>query len=94
MVQKERYTANHSLNSLGYDLLYRGINEGHKKLALEVFKLNLLLYPGNANLYDSYAEGLLLNGYRKEALKMYQKAVELNPKNEAAKSRIKELSGD
>jgi CubicO group peptidase (beta-lactamase class C family) len=81
-------------NNLGYDLLYRGMAASHKKLALEVFKVNLLLYPGQANLYDSYAEGLLLNSYRKEALKMYQKAVELNPKNEAAKAWIKELLSD
>jgi CubicO group peptidase (beta-lactamase class C family) len=78
-------------NTLGYDLLYKGISPLYKKFALEVFKLNILMYPENANLYDSYGEGLLENGYRKEALVMYQKSLQLNPENSQAKQKIESL---
>ncbi len=44
------------------------------------------------NLYDSYGEALLRNGQRQEAIKMYQKSVELNPDNEGAKKILKQFA--
>lgn len=36
--------------------------------------------PNEANFYDSKGEILLMQGKEKEALKMWQKVLELNPK--------------
>lgn len=76
------------LNDFGYRLL------GEKKPndALKVFKLNTELYPESGNTYDSYAETLAGLGHKKEAIKNYKKAFELNPKNTNAQEQAKKLA--
>jgi tetratricopeptide (TPR) repeat protein len=76
------------LNSWGYLLL----NQGKMQEALEVFKLNVSLFPNSWNVYDSYGETLLKNGQKEEAIKMYKKSIELNPKNENGKKVLEEIS--
>jgi tetratricopeptide (TPR) repeat protein len=61
-------------------------------LALQVFKLNVGLYPSDWNVYDSYGEALLKAGQKEEAIKMYQKSVELNPSNDSGKKILKQLT--
>jgi CubicO group peptidase (beta-lactamase class C family) len=75
------------LNTLGYQLL------GAKKMkeAIEIFKLNVEVYPQAANPYDSLAEAYLTAGERELALQNYRKAVELNPQNSNAVAIIKNL---
>ncbi len=85
------YFNEHEMNELGYELLRKSNFSSHKELAVEVFKLNTLLSPENANVYDSYAEGLMSLGLKAEAIVMYQKALKLNPNNEVAKEHLKRL---
>lgn len=74
-------------NNIGYDFM-----ENNKESeALEVFKTNLKLFPRSWNVYDSYGEALLKYGKTEEGIKMYQKAVELNPNNLAGKKIIDQL---
>lgn len=55
-----------NLNGLGYNFLRQ-----HKfKEAIEIFKLNTELHPGDANLFDSLAEGYELSGDKENARKM------------------------
>jgi len=65
------------LNRIGYQLM------GNNKLqsALDVFAYNIELYPGSANVYDSYGEGLEQAGRLKEALENYRKAVSVGEIN-------------
>jgi tetratricopeptide (TPR) repeat protein len=84
------YLSEQELNWLGYDLLYADFKE-HDLLALEVFKINSLLFPLSFNVYDSYGESLWRNGKNKEAILMYKKSIELNPDNEGGKAALKEL---
>lgn len=77
------------MNRLGYDLLHNG----HKELALEVFRLNVQLNPQDANLYDSYGEALAANGRKTEAIIAYRKSLELKPDNEKGKTALKALEG-
>jgi CubicO group peptidase (beta-lactamase class C family) len=79
------------MNELGLQLLYAGEFEGHNELALEVLKLNTLLFPLGFNTYDSYGEALAKQGKVKEAIFMYNKSLELNPKNEGGRKALKEL---
>lgn len=75
-------------NNLGYDLMSnQKLNE-----ALETFKVNTELFPQSWNVYDSYGEALLKTGRKEEAVKMYQKSVEINPDNENGKKILNELS--
>lgn len=73
------------INQLGYNLMTeKKLNE-----AIEVFKLNIELYPDSWNVYDSMGEAYLANGDTKLALEFYRKSVELNPDNQAGKEVIK-----
>jgi CubicO group peptidase (beta-lactamase class C family) len=76
------------------DWAYRMLSIGQKKQALEIFKLNVYLYPLSWNAYDSYGESLLKNGRKEEAIKMYQKSVELNPENNNGKKALERLLKD
>lgn len=78
------------LNALGYSFLG---NEELEK-ALEVFKLTTMLFPGSFNAYDSYGEALLKANRKAEAIKMYEKSIELNPDNENGKEVLVQLKQD
>ncbi len=75
------------LNALGYSFL------GNEELdkALEVFKLTTILFPDSSNAYDSYGEALMKSNRKAEAIEMYEKSIELNPKNENGKTVLRQL---
>ncbi len=65
--------------------------KGQIKNALEIFKLNVYLFPNSWNAYDSYGEVLLKDNNKEEAIKMYKKSIDLNPKNENGKKVLENL---
>lgn len=74
------------------DWAYRMLNgRGQPKEALEIFKLNVYLYPNSANVYDSVAEAYAANGERELAIKNYKRSLELDPKNINAVQQLKRL---
>lgn len=75
------------LDEFGYQLLYRG----YKKEALQIFQFHVELEPENATYSESLAEGYLALGKTEEAIKWYQKAVELNPGQEYSREKLFEL---
>lgn len=75
------------MNSLGYEFMADQQIEN----ALQVFKTNIELFPSSWNVYDSYAEVLLEQGRKEDAIKYYQKSVELNPENENGRKILKNL---
>lgn len=76
------------LNDWAYRMLNGG---GKKKEALEIFKLNVFLYPDSANVYDSVAEAFEANGERELAIKNYKRSLELDPGNKNAVQHLKRL---
>ncbi|MEP7095241.1 MAG: tetratricopeptide repeat protein, partial [Flavobacterium sp.] len=76
-----------ALNDFGYEL----INSQKVNEAVQIFILNTKLYPQGYNTFDSLGECLLLLNRKKEAIKSYQKSLELNPNNENAKKIINEI---
>ncbi len=76
-----------NLNNLGY----RFLNNEQTKLAQDIFRVNLMLYPNSSNVYDSYAEASMKIGDVDLAIENYQKSVNLDPQNNNAKEMIKEL---
>ncbi len=89
---KEKYSddydfAETELNNLGYQLL------GMKKIkeAIEIFKLNVDVFPESSNVYDSLGEAYLINGDKELAIKNYEKSLELNPDNKNAIEMLKKL---
>jgi pimeloyl-ACP methyl ester carboxylesterase len=86
--ERNFYYSVNNLNELGYSYMERK----EIKKALEIFKLNTLLFPNDANVYDSYGEALLNAKNISEAKKMYKKSLELNPDNKNAIDILKSLS--
>ncbi|MFB3389596.1 serine hydrolase [Flavobacterium sp. LAR06] len=76
------------INSVGYQLL----QNGKKKEAIEVFKINVENFPKSGNVYDSLGEAYLADGDKNLAIANYTKSVELDPQNEAGKKVLAEIS--
>lgn len=77
------------LNTVGYMVLQRKKDpEG----AIEIFKLNIEMYPKYANGYDSLAEAYMENGETDKAIKFYTKSLEMDPKNTNAIEKLNELN--
>jgi len=77
----------HFLNFYGYHFLQ---NE-RTDIAIELFKLNVQLFPDIANVYDSLAEAYMKNGDKENALKNYRKVLEIDHANHRVKNIIKQL---
>ncbi|NOK36404.1 tetratricopeptide repeat protein [Corallococcus exercitus] len=75
------------LNSLGYRLL----RDGRTADAIELFKLNVEMFPKEGNVYDSLGEAYLAAGDKEQARVNYRKAVELDPANKNAAAALKKL---
>jgi CubicO group peptidase (beta-lactamase class C family) len=76
-----------NLNVLGYNFL----NQDKTKLAQDIFKVNMTLYPDSFNVYDSYAEACMKTGAIDLAILNYNKSLNLNPENSNAKQMLKQL---
>ncbi|WP_400193682.1 serine hydrolase [Hymenobacter sp. B81] len=75
-----------AVNAWGYSL----VEQGQLNDALAVFQLNVQLYPGSANTYDSLAETYAALGNRKLAAQHYARALALNPQNRTAAEYLKQ----
>lgn len=59
------------VNRIGYEHLFAG----DAKVAVEIFKLNVLAYPNSANVYDSLGDAYLVAGDKDLALANAKKAL-------------------
>ncbi|MGA8433039.1 MAG: serine hydrolase [Candidatus Sulfotelmatobacter sp.] len=82
--------AEQQLNQLGYNFLYGG----HEQDAIIVFQRNVQDYPQSANVYDSLGEAYMNTGQKKLAIENYEKSLQMDPKNENAKGRLKKLKDE
>jgi glyoxylase-like metal-dependent hydrolase (beta-lactamase superfamily II) len=85
---KSRYFFNErQFNNAGYALLNSGLVEE----AIALFKINVELFPKSWNVYDSLAEAYAVKGETGLAIQYYERSLELNPDNQNAKDRLKNL---
>lgn len=77
----------YELNMLGYQLLYRDMNEA----AIEIHKLNTQAYPDSANPYDSLGDTYEASGEVELAIESYEKALEREPEMTSAMEGLKRL---
>jgi tetratricopeptide (TPR) repeat protein len=75
------------LNRLGYQLIELERLED----AIKILALNIEVYPKYANGYDSLGEAYLIAGDKENAIKYYEKALELDPKMGSAIEALKKL---
>jgi len=76
-----------SLNGFGYAVMGKDDLDG----ALEVFLLNVELFPESSNVYDSLAEAYMNRGETRLAIQYYEKSLELNQGNSNAVQQLKVL---
>jgi dienelactone hydrolase len=76
------------LNNLGLRLSF---NAGKIEKGINVFLLAVYIYPKSANLYDSLALAYFYNNDIKNSISNYKKSLELNPENQNAIVRLKQL---
>jgi len=92
---KENYSSSikdsETLNGLGYRIIEMNKNVAW---AISLFKLNTELFPKNGNNWDSLGEAYAKNGQKKEAIKSYQKALDVAPRKDCdwCKGSAKALS--
>jgi CubicO group peptidase (beta-lactamase class C family) len=75
------------LNTLGYQLLARGRVED----AIEIFKLNVEMFPQSWNPYDSLAEAYAVKGQKELAIENYRKSIAINPRNDNGRTALERL---
>lgn len=76
------------VNDAGYD----SIGNGKTKVAIEIFKLNVLVYPKSVSAYDSLGEAYMEDGDKARAIESYKKCLELDPDYEYAKEMLQKLA--
>ena len=81
------YTDENEMNLMGYSLLVSGKAES----ASMVFKWNIEKFPHSFNVYDSYAEALMMLGRKEESIEYYKKSLEMNPDNQNGVKMLKKL---
>jgi hypothetical protein len=75
------------INRMGYDYL----RKDNAKTAIIVFRFNVKAFPEAFNTYDSLGEAYMKTGNIEQAIKNYQKSLELNPNNNNAVNMLNQL---
>lgn len=79
------------LNELGLRLLYDRKDAG---AAVEVLKLNAEQFPRSFNVWDSLGEAYYQSGNREEAVRNYEKSLQLNPDNIDGKRMLERIRNE
>ncbi|MCH7691542.1 MAG: hypothetical protein IIA17_10940, partial [candidate division Zixibacteria bacterium] len=75
------------LNSIAYEFA----GSGQPEVAQEILGVAIELFPEIANLYDSKAEMHLMVGDTATAIKLYQKAIQINPDIQSSKNMLEKI---
>ena len=79
------------INLMGYDYL---MQYNKPEVANIIFEANMQLHPNSANVYDSYAESLLVLGDLEQSIVHYLKAVALAEENGLPENEIDLFKGN
>jgi CubicO group peptidase (beta-lactamase class C family) len=77
------------VNAAGYALMRLQQTEQ----ALAIFELNTRVFPDAFNTWDSLGEAHMNLGHDEEAIRAYERSLELNPENTNAKTMIERIRG-
>lgn len=78
------------INGWGYSKL----REDKSAEAVEVFKINVAMYPNSSNVYDSLGEAYLKTGDTVKAVENYKKSLELDSGNRRAQNVINKYGAE
>jgi CubicO group peptidase (beta-lactamase class C family) len=77
------------VNAIGYAML----RTLRAEQALAVFELNTRVFPESFNTWDSLGEAHMVLGHDEEAIRAYERSLELNPNNANAQTMISRIRG-
>ena len=77
----------YQINKLGYN--YKEANEFNN--AIEILKINTILYPTSSNCFDSLGAAYLAKKDTVNALINYKKALKINPENRSSLKMVKKI---
>lgn len=75
------------LNKVGYNYL----SQNNFKNAIEIFKINTVLYPKSSNTYDSLGDAYLKIKDTTSAIANYNNALSINPENRSSLRVLQQL---
>lgn len=75
------------LNKIGYQEL----SEKNYKYAIDIFKINVALYPNSGNVFDSLGDAFRKEGDTAQAIINYKKSLELDSSNLRIKRKLNKL---
>lgn len=84
---KEFKLTESEVNSWGYKLM----RQNRLPDALEIFKLNVFLFPSSGNVFDSLGEIYAELGNITSAIQNYEQSLKLDPKNANAEEQLRRL---
>jgi len=76
-----------TLNRFGY----KELREKNYSKAINIFKINVALYPKSSNVYDSLADAYIKSGDTLKATENYEKSLQLDSGNRRAKMHIEKF---
>ena len=76
-----------NFNSFGY----KELRKDNFEKAIQVFEINVALYPNSSNVYDSLGEAFMKSGDTIQAIIHYKKSLKLDSGNKRAKRQLKKL---
>ncbi len=79
--------SSNQLNMVGYNLLF----DHRTVMAIDIFELNVQLFPEDANIHDSLGEAYMAKGDYEKSREMYNKALEIDPNFANAKKMLQKL---
>ena len=79
------------MNELGLRLLYDSKDAG---AGIEVLKLNAEQFPRSFNVWDSLGEAYYRSGNREEAIRNYEKSLQLNPDNLGGRRMLERMRNE
>ena len=71
---------------------YNYQNNKNFKKAIEILKINTLLYPTSSNTYDQLGDAYLKTKDTMNAIVNYTKALSINPENRGSLRMLSEIS--
>ncbi|MDB4906558.1 MAG: hypothetical protein JWO05_1342 [Gemmatimonadetes bacterium] len=75
------------VNAAGYEML----RQHDVKSAVRAFEANSALFPESANAFDSLGDGLRADGDVAGAIRSYERALQLNPRQDSSRNALAEL---
>jgi CubicO group peptidase (beta-lactamase class C family) len=67
------------------------LDGGYDKLAIEVFRINVLLSPEVPVALNNYADALIRSGKKEEAIRIYRRSISIRSANNKATEALKKL---